>query len=164
MAYRLEILCNFKGHLWNCPKFWTHTPQNMHFTRCKKFDKLWYVGVMTSFSETGPWCVRASSDIKMTTLAFHMHMALIFERFMLMQDAINKSIKHISFVKWTKISESWFSGYLSVLSPNPKSLLVVLFLSVKMTGGHIGILQCLDFEQNSSGPCGVHHLWAISEY
>ena len=29
-------------------RFWTHSPQNMHFTRCSKFDELWYLTVMTS--------------------------------------------------------------------------------------------------------------------
>ena len=36
--------CPLKFHT----KFWTHTPQNMHFTRWYKFDDLWYLRDMTS--------------------------------------------------------------------------------------------------------------------
>ena len=36
--------CPLKFHT----KFWTHTPQNMHFTSYQKFDDLWYLRVMTS--------------------------------------------------------------------------------------------------------------------
>ena len=28
-------------------KFWIHTPKNMHFTRCWKFDDLWYLNLPT---------------------------------------------------------------------------------------------------------------------
>ena len=31
---------------------WTHTTQNMCFTRCQNFDELWYLRAITSFSET----------------------------------------------------------------------------------------------------------------
>ena len=45
--------CPLKFHT----KFWTYTPQNMHFTRCLKFDDLWYLKSydILSLSETGPW-------------------------------------------------------------------------------------------------------------
>ena len=36
--------CPLKFHT----KFWTYTPQNMHFTSYQKFDDLWYLRVMTS--------------------------------------------------------------------------------------------------------------------
>ena len=36
--------CPLKFHT----KFWTHTPQNMHFMRWWKFGDLWYLRVMTS--------------------------------------------------------------------------------------------------------------------
>ena len=36
--------CPLKFHT----KFWTHAPQNMHFTRWYKFDDLWYLRDMTS--------------------------------------------------------------------------------------------------------------------
>ena len=44
--------CPLKFHT----KFWTHTPQNMHFMRCKKFDHLWYLKSydILSLSETAP--------------------------------------------------------------------------------------------------------------
>ena len=44
--------CPLKFHT----KFWTHTPQNMHFMRCWKFDDLWYLKSydILSLSETGP--------------------------------------------------------------------------------------------------------------
>ena len=45
--------CPLKFHT----KFWTHTPQNMYFMRCWKFDDLWYLKSydILSLSETGPW-------------------------------------------------------------------------------------------------------------
>ena len=45
--------CPLKFHT----KFWTHTPQNMHFTRCEKFDDICYFKNydLLSLSDTGPW-------------------------------------------------------------------------------------------------------------
>ena len=42
VVYQFKTRYNLKFH-----KNWNHTRQNMHFTRCLNFDKLWYLRVMT---------------------------------------------------------------------------------------------------------------------
>ena len=47
-------MCPLKFHT----KFRTHTLQNMHFTRCKNFNDLWYLRIMTLWNvgDNALWC------------------------------------------------------------------------------------------------------------
>ena len=77
--------CPLKFHT----KFWTHTPQNMHFTDC--YFSLWFTISwncdVISLSETAPW------NITPNLMVFSYDKVLIFRRFQLYQ--------------WSRVDRIW---------------------------------------------------------
>ena len=119
--------CPLKFHT----KFGTHTPQNMQFTRCQKFDELWYPSDMISYVlvipvllsyRTSTWdagVVGDIGDVYFFSLGVTVSCrAWNTERSRLspMATLLKRIFKIIDWVEIFRCSQSWYSG--SIISCN----------------------------------------------